>query len=150
MSPATLEWEEETTAFAEPSGARWVPQAYYDPGFKASVIGRVRELANLQPGWDGYEAPSPSPALIEAIVGLVVSWPEHLAPRPHVSPLGSGGIQLEWVSGSRVLELEFESPERLHYLRWHPDSDVADEAVISTNDHAQTEALIRWFVTKNA
>lgn len=59
-------------------------------------------------------------------------------------PLSSGGIQLEWHVGPRVLELEFETPETIHYLRWDPAHGVQDEDTYPVADRARSESLIGW------
>jgi hypothetical protein len=47
---------------------------------------------------------------------------------PEVVPMTGGRLQLEWVAGSRGLELEFTDPETIHYLAtedgYDPDEDI--------------------------
>ena len=66
------------------------------------------------------------------------------APAPAVVPLSSGGLQLEWHVGPRVLELEFESPEAIHYLRWDPGHGVQDEDTYPASVRSRSEELIGW------
>jgi hypothetical protein len=150
MSPATLEEVDETTAVAEPSQAKWVPQQYYDPNFKTAIIGQLEALGELSPGWDGYNALSPSVEIVHAAVMFVRSLSDHIAPRPRVVPLVSGALQLEWADGERVLELEFESPTTIHYLRWDPQATVSDETDLPVESVSQVEGLIKWFTRRNA
>jgi hypothetical protein len=67
-----------------------------------------------------------------------------------VVPLASGAVQLEWVIGDRALELEFETPATIHYLRWDPRTNIADEQDLPITDVARVETLMRWFTHLDA
>jgi hypothetical protein len=151
VSPLTLEIDESTTAIAEPTAARWVSQQFFDPNFKDFVTSKISALRQLPPGWDGYAARQISPAIIDAAIEFVKALKDNVAPRPRIVPLTSGGLQLEWVSGERnALELEFESPEKIHYLRWQPTAHVEDENVFDVTDVRFAEGLLEWFARLDA
>ena len=48
--------------------------------------------------------------------------------------------------GPKSLELEFESPNSIRYLQWHPDRGVEKEDSFSTADVDTAVDLIRWMV----
>jgi hypothetical protein len=145
-----VEETDETTAVAEPSAARWAPKQYFDTGFKAHVARELDLLRRLQAGWDGYRAAPIRAEIIDAARAFVFGLSENIAPRPRVVPLASGALQLEWVAGEVALELEFESPDIIHYLRWDPETNVADENTLAMAEREPVEALIKWFTRQDA
>lgn len=111
----------------------------------ASLDARLDQLAALPADWDGHGAPPVDPAILTAVRDWGQAMPGWaLAPAPAVVPLSSGTVQLEWHVGPRVLELEFETANVIHYLRWDPAGGVQDEETISAGDCARSEGLIRW------
>src|SRR4051794_29266174 len=98
---------------------------------KLRVLAQLDEVAYLSPSWDGADAPPPRADILAAVRQWVGQLPDRAAfgPRvPAVVPLASGCVQLEWHGeGRRVLELEFEEPDRIHYLRWDPDRGIEEE-----------------------
>jgi hypothetical protein len=60
--------------------------------------------------------------------------------------MSNGAVQLEWHAGPRSLELEFESPDSIRYLRWHPEEGIEDEAGFPAAEVDVAVGLIRWFV----
>lgn len=123
------------------------PLPEIDQGFEEFCLRKLAALESLEPGWDSESASPIDREIIEAARRFVRSVPDGIAPRPMVVPLSSGGVQLEWHSGRRVLELEFESPETVHYLKWDPDHKVEDEDLVSTSESGQLLDLITWFTT---
>lgn len=64
-------------------------------------------LLGLKPGWDSYKARAINLACVNAAVDLLGKLPPHLK-KPHVVPLVTGGVQLEWHTRSYELEIAFE------------------------------------------
>jgi hypothetical protein len=106
----------------------------------------LRALGELAPNWDGYGAPAIDPAAIAAVRSFVARLPRGLAPRPRVVPMSNGMVQLEWHAGPRSLELEFEAPDSIRYLRWHPEEGIEDEDSFPAAEVDIAVDLIRWFV----
>lgn len=125
----------------------WLHAGHYDPAFAIAIEAKLNELASLQPNWDGYGASVIDPAIIAAARKFVASLPENLAFRPHVVPMSTGNLQLEWHRGSRTLELEFESRQLIHFLQWHPEAGVEEEDTIRADDVDRAVELIRWFMS---
>ncbi len=148
MSPATLEIDETSTQDVGAPG-RWVTQQIYDPGFKSAVTSQIQGLRGLAPGWDGYSAPRIDEAIVDAALKLVQELAPHIAPRPRVVPLSSGGLQFEWqAANGQSLELEFEDDSTIHYLRWHQAAGIEDEAFLSVDEVEEIEQLIKWFTDR--
>ena len=131
-------------------GGQWAdvdhPYFYYDPGFKSFCLQKLDDLKQLSNGWDYDGAPPIKPDVIQAVREFVNALPEHIATRPMVVPLSSGNVQLEWQHGGAALELEFESPSEVHYLKWHPARQIEEEQTVPTSDRDQLVGLIRWFM----
>jgi hypothetical protein len=107
------------------------------------VHAQIDELGLLQPNWDGYGAPRIDPAILDSAHDLAASLPDEL-PAPMVVPMSAGNLQLEWDCGQRSLELEIESPLRIHYLKWSPAEGVEVEDTCSTSDLELIVALVSW------
>jgi len=151
MPSATNDFQTSSTAyFAADFDDRWTdldhPLFYYDSGFKGFCHQKLGDLEKLRAGWDYEGAPPIKPEIIAAVRNFVDVLPQHVATRPMVVPLSTGNVQLEWHHGRQALELEFESPAEVHYLKWDPDNQIEDEDVISASDRDQLVSLIRWFM----
>lgn len=143
MSSALLEHE---TAIAEPSTAIWAPRvSYFDPHFRQYVAAELDRLRHLQTGWDGYHAPVVNQAVIDAARNFIFDIPQNIVPRPRVVPLASGSLQFEWTSGDVALELEFESPTIIRYLKWNPSVGQPEEETVPLNAREELEEILRWF-----
>jgi hypothetical protein len=122
------------------------PLFYFDPNFKQFCAQKLQELEQLEAGWDYSDAPPISREVIVAVRDFVNSLPQHVATRPMVVPLSSGNVQLEWHHGRTSLELEFESPVLVHFLKWNPEKQIEEEDVLAASDHEALTRLIRWFM----
>jgi hypothetical protein len=112
-----------------------------------AVDARLDQLAALGPNWDGSGAPAIDRPTLTAARTWVRRLPEWaLSPPPAAVPLSSEALQFEWHSGGRVLEIEFESPAAIHFLKWDPAAGVQDEATYPATDFARSEKLIAWAV----
>jgi hypothetical protein len=131
-------------------GGQWAdvdhPDFYFDPGFKQFCDQKLRELEQLPAGWDYAGAPPIDRQVLGAVRDFVAALPQHIAVRPMVVPLSSGNVQLEWHHGRLALELEFESPDEVHYLKWDPDHQVEEEDVIPASCRDKLVGMIRWFM----
>jgi hypothetical protein len=102
-------------------------------------------LLLLPPNWDGYGAPLISPDIVASAKTWVAAlWPS-ISVSPAAVPLSTGNLQLEWHRGTRILELEVETPTTLHYLKWNSEECVKQEGSCAMNDVDQALSLIRWF-----
>jgi hypothetical protein len=104
------------------------------------------DLGRLGPNWDGYGAPVIDPA----IIGSARQWSRamHFNICPRVVPMAGGNLQLEWHSGPKILEIEFESPETIHYLKWLPEK-IEEEATFPVSDIEKAAQLLAWFAGEN-
>lgn len=102
---------------------------------RASAIAQLKsdllELSKLESNWDSYGAPKIS---IDAIGAAFETLPDLLsvgAEFPHIAPTPRGGIQAEWHSGPRSLEVEFVSPVHIELSYEDDDSGDAEDETLS-------------------
>lgn len=81
-----------------------------------AVAQRLERLINLPPAWDGGRAKSVDPRAAINAVRVVAAIADDLSPVPHVFPLPSGGLQLEWLIDGHGLEIEVSSDGQLGAL----------------------------------
>ena len=110
------------------------------------IYEQLDRLSALPAGWDGEGAPVISRDTIQAAKNLIANLPENIATPPAVVPMASGHLQFEWNEGTRSLELEFESPTLIRYLRWDPENGIEDEDSFAAADTHRAESLVRWFL----
>ena len=137
----------------------WQPDRVFFPRCRECITEKIRAMAEFSTvGWDGAHAKPIDANVIDAACRLIRALEDHDCGVsliqadsetdclvPHCVPLVSGGVQLEWHVGGRILELEFESADTIRYLKWWPGHDVPDdEASYPADDIEQSAALIRW------
>jgi hypothetical protein len=116
---------------------------------KAIVLHALDDLRNLPADWNGYGAAPIDRRIIRGAEDFLLGLPGDAAPTPKVVPMTRGRLQLEWHRGNRSLELEFETADQLHYLKWDPAEGAEEEDVIPIGDRDAALALLRWFVAES-
>lgn len=76
----------------------------------ARIDGRIKELRSLQQGWDGYDAPPISPAVLAFAQSVLQSVMTPQCPPPSLVPTHGGGVQLEWHVAGGDVELMIYRP----------------------------------------
>jgi hypothetical protein len=112
-----------------------------------AILGSIEELGRLEEGWNGYGADRIEPRMMKTAKAFVTSLAVS-TPQPQVVPMTRGRLQLEWHRGNRSLELEFESPTSIRYLKFDPDRGVEEEESISADDTRQLKELLHWFTAE--
>ena len=112
---------------------------------KAATLVQIEQLAILPHDWNGYGAGPIDPKVIEAASRFVDLLPLDVVSTPQVVPMTRGRLQFEWHRGHRSLELEFESPTLIRFLKYNPDRGIEDEDVLSVDDTTRLMELLRWF-----
>jgi hypothetical protein len=112
---------------------------------KAAVLSALDDLKILPSNWSAYGANPIDRRTIEAAKELILAVPSDIIEPPRVVPMTRGRLQLEWHRGNRSLELEFETSDNIHFLKWDSDLGIEDEDVILITDVTGINALLRWF-----
>lgn len=102
-------------------------------------------LAALDANWDGYGAAKLDRDILTAARRFAKRLASAMTVRPLVVPISNGGLQFEWHHGSKILELEIEDPQTVHYLKWDPEKGTQEEDVFRIDDFERASDLIRWF-----
>ena len=111
------------------------------------VIEQIEKLKRLEADWNGYGAEPINPRIIESSQQFIRSLHNQLRVLPQVVPMTQGRLQLEWHDGTRSLELEFESPSQVHYLKWDSSIGLDEEDIVPVADQTRLRELIEWFAT---
>jgi hypothetical protein len=120
---------------------------HYDPGIVSAIESELERLSKLQTNWDHEGASSIDPAIVESARRFVKKLPDSLAYRPRVVPMSPGNLQFEWHHGSKILELEFENPQTIHFLQWWPEQNIEEEDTFPASNIDKAIDLIRWFMS---
>jgi hypothetical protein len=112
---------------------------------KPATLGRIEELALLPHDWNGDGADPIDPKVIEAASRFINLLPPDAISTPQVVPRTQGRLQFEWHRGNRSLELEFESPTLIHFLKFDPDRESEEEATLPVEETSRLLELLHWF-----
>ena len=88
----------------------WFSRTSTEPTWLARIDGRLKELRSLARGWDGYDAPPISPAVLAFSRSVLQSIMTPHCPPPSLVPTHGGGIQLEWHLAGGDVELMIYRP----------------------------------------
>ncbi len=100
----------------------------------------------LPDGWDSYGAKAVPGEIVDAAYRFCWSLPApSLLAGVRVVPTASSTIQLEWVKGKKLLELEFENADTVHFLQSDSANGVDNEGSFPATDVAFGADLVRWF-----
>ena len=104
----------------------------------------LERIVDLPWDWDGYGASPVDPDVIAAASTFINDFGGEFYSAPSVVPMTHGRLQFEWQNGKRSLEVEFENPNVIHYLKWDPTRSIEDEAVVPAGDRDTINSLLRW------
>lgn len=108
------------------------------------ALDRLDRLAKLGPAWDGEQAKSISPGVVDAVQGFVTSdLIEHLPTKPELVPTLEGGIQLEWHTSSIDLIIECEASGSVTYYYRDVEADEEFEGSLLEAGNPLTSAFVK-------
>lgn len=97
----------ERLPYLQPRPSQWFPR----------VLPQLNRLLELAPNWDSYNADPVSVEVVRSATGLLIAIGEEVnLPNPLISPTRTGGVLLEWKSGSMELEIELVSRDAGAFL----------------------------------
>jgi hypothetical protein len=108
------------------------------------VMFRAVELCNLPPNWDSYGSPPPAIELLGRIKRTLRETRVESVDVPDVIPASGGGIQLEWASGTRELEIEFMPGGEIGFLAVDEENDEEPAGTLGPGDFDQLRFWLEW------
>ena len=106
----------------------------------------LMRLRALPQNWDGAGSPPPTTTAVARsvhLLRLIADMGYDALPVPHTVPLAKGGIQFEWMSGNRELEIEIVGTGAVEFVT----ADAGDpqrEGRLTSLD--QLRQLFAWLV----
>ena len=152
LEPPSAPWFFLTERAADPGirfhiqrgGLRATPDLPLDEPWARDLSSSLGELARLPVGWDTYGSPPPPLDLVWQVLRLLVFVERTDLPLPAVVPLPGGGIQLEWETASRELEVEFHPNGSARFLAADLRNDAATESDFPISDYETMRRLMGW------
>lgn len=108
------------------------------------AVKAIVECSLLSANWDTYGSPAPTRVAKDRAINLVRSVGFEYLPTPDVVAVAGGGIQLEWVSGQRQLELEVLPDGAVQFLKTE-DGDPLEEGPVKGPAHV--DSLLTWLTS---
>ena len=113
------------------------------------ILPSLRAIEELPPNWDSYGSPPP-PRQLTADILRVLHHTEFLsAPSPAVVPASGGGVQLEWATANRELEIDFSSGGKAQYLATDLSDGREFEGSLEPRDYAGVRSLLSWLLERS-
>lgn len=115
--------------------------------WQLNTIRAIAKLARLPDDWDGYGSSKIQPKALGTACDLVLAIQVEEPPTPHISPVPGGGIQLEWQTSTRELELEILPDGSIEFLTVLEGNDM-EEACLPLDKVGEAQRLIYWLMNK--
>jgi hypothetical protein len=111
------------------------------PQWATSAFQSLSERWGARPGWDGYHAEPTKPQLVVNLLNVLsdLMQPNYLPPQ--IMPLADGGVQAEWHSSAKDLEVVVSALEQPTYYYFDRQSGTEEDSEIEPN-YAHVQQLI--------
>lgn len=103
---------------------------------------RIRDLAAMPDDWDTYGSPRIHPEAVNAAIQLLREIAPFDPPAPHIVPTSGGGLQMEWGTGRRELEIGVAPEGTIDYLK--DENDDMEGGDIALNDTRRLAEIVMW------
>jgi len=134
-------------------GHDWLKQTITVPGVRADgcdwlrqALNRLETVAILPRGWDSEGGPPPNSQLVRAAADILRDLQRDDLPLPFVCPIAGGGLQLEWSSGGKEVELELVDERTIGFLRAEaaPSGRIIESGEYPISDINKSRELLDW------
>lgn len=115
----------------------------------AGPLETLTNLARLQDNWDGYGSPPLRPVALKGAIHVLLASDIENPPAPYVGPVTGGGVQMEWRTPTRELELEILPDGSVEYVTVGEQGRMMDGTLPSYSDDHVLD-LIRWLTHKTS
>ena len=99
------------------------------PAWLWRILEQLASLLRLPAGWNSHAAAPVSLMAAATLLDALRATMSDRTPLPHISPLSSGGIQMEW--HERDFDVEVAIDKAGHGSLWYEDARTGTEAEIS-------------------
>jgi hypothetical protein len=110
---------------------------------------KLKELSELTENWDSYGSRPIQQKASETAAELLTETANFGLPEPQIFPVPGGGLQLEWESAKRELELEILPDGEIEYLIVDREGKMRENK-ISPSWMDEIYRLVSWFKNSNA
>ena len=110
------------------------------------ALDRLESVASLAHGWDSEGGPPPNSQLVGAAANLLQYLQRDDLPLAFVCPIAGGGLQLEWSSGGKEVELELIDERTIGFLRAEaaPSGRIIESGEYPISDINKSRELLDW------
>lgn len=138
--------EERDHVYLPNSSSTWTEQVSVHGllTWQMQTIDKVIKLSNLPENWDSYEGKPPASNTVFLAIKLIASLPWSYfddMPVPAVIPTSEGGLQLEWSSEDRELELEVRPSGQIELFRCQNGEPIEEGQL---KDKTHLNSLVSW------
>jgi hypothetical protein len=96
----------------------------------SEVVRELSRLTQLRPRWDGRRAQPIKPETVFAAIQVLAYLLDQTSEPPQSFPLPNGGIQVEWLSGDKQIEIEIDQSGEAYVVATSTDGDVLAEGIL--------------------
>lgn len=128
------------------TNAQWSDVVVLIDGFslgQSLTVRKLRELLSLPHDWDSYGSRPPTFVAVNRALQVVLEITLDVFLLPRIFPVPGGGVQLEWRSGRRELEIEIDDCGSVEYLKVEQGTPV-EEGNLGLADVTGTRPLVAW------
>lgn len=116
------------------------------------VLPRLNRVAALPDNWDAEGSPRPHPLVVASAKQLLARLQDSrlgAVPVPFVCPVAGGGVQFEWSSSKKHLEIEFLDVFTIAFLKEEltPEGELTESGQYPLAGTESTRQLLDWFAT---
>ena len=131
-----------TTTEAMAEGNEWIEKS----------LPLLQRVAEMPANWDSEGSPPSNQRIVKAARDLLERLQgDRLGaiPVPFVCPVAGGGIQLEWSSPQKHLEIEFLDEATVVFLKeeQRPSGEITESGEYPVADMDKTRRLLDWFAS---
>lgn len=106
---------------------------------------QLARLRSLKENWDSHGSPSLCHEAFRDVERLLSEFDLSGLPDPQAVPISGGGINLEWETETKELELSFYRSGLDGYLKvWLPGYEQMEEGAIDLSRTEDVQALMDW------
>lgn len=111
---------------------------------KAQSLEKIAALQGLRQGWDRQGGPALKEIALYGASEIVNQYQTDALPEPNIGPVIGGGIQLEWSTPTRELEVELLPDGSVVYVSADNTTCEVDDGRLNTFASPRIPELINW------